>query len=53
MVVCMTQPYAPAGEIVWLACFDVCIDDKESYTTPQEKDNIKTSHHLSVKCLQK
>lgn len=33
----MTQPYAVAGEILWLVWLDVCIDDKECYTTPQEK----------------
>lgn len=47
----MTQPYAVAGEILWLAWFDVCIDDKESYTTPQEKNNMKTLPNLSVNCL--
>lgn len=48
MVACMTQPYAVAGEMLCLAYFDVCIDDKESYTTPQEKTNMKTLPNLSV-----
>lgn len=51
MVACMTQPYAVAVEILGLACFDVCTDDKESYTTPQEKHNMKTFPNLSVSCL--
>lgn len=51
MVVCMTQPYVVAWEILWLACFDVCIDDKESYTMPQKKTNMKTFPNLSVDCL--
>lgn len=53
MVVCMTQPYARVGEIPWLAYFDVCNDDKESYTTPQERNNKKTLPNLSVNCLWK
>lgn len=42
----MTQPYAVAEEILWLAWLDVCIDDKECYTTPQEKNNMKTTPRL-------
>lgn len=51
MVVCMTQPYAVSVETLGLACFNVCIDDKESYTIPQEKHNMKTFPDLSVNCL--
>lgn len=53
MAVCMTQPYAVSVETLWLAYFDVCIDDKESYTIPQEKHNMKTFPSLSVSCLWK
>lgn len=47
MVVCMTQPYAVAGGMLCCARLDVCIDDKESYTTPQEKTTWNTPQFIS------
>ena len=47
MVVCMTQPYAVSVETLGLACFNVCIDDKESYTIPQEKQHENIPQFIS------
>ena len=46
----MTQPYAVAGEILWLAWLDEGNDGKKSYTMPQvkKKKQKKTWKHAPI-----